>query len=137
MKKIRLFITLLAVLLIASGCLAEMRGQKITIQKRNSEDEIFEDFKEVTQRKQVRKAIEIVENANWEIEKVESTGYADYQFQFPFKSNNEDKIASYLLWITPNGENLEISTDSDRYVKLTNQDSANLYKILTGEKSRK
>lgn len=59
--------------------------------------------------------------------------YADYQFQFSFKNGNEDKIAPYLLWASPNGENLEIVTASDRYVKLTKQDSVELYEILTGE----
>ena len=68
-------------------------------------------------------------------EKVEMARYADYQFQFPSKNSNgsEDKIASYLLWISPKSENLEIVTDSDRYVKLTKQDSADLYEILTEE----
>lgn len=59
--------------------------------------------------------------------------YADYQFQFPSKNSSEDKIASYLLWISPNGENLEIVTDSDKYVKLTKHDSVDLFVILTGE----
>ena len=135
MKKIILFFSLLGVLLVTSGCLNEMIGQKITVQKRTGEENIFEDFKEVTKKKQVKKAIDIVKNANWENEKVEMARYADYQFQFPSKNSkgSEDKIASYLLWISPNGENLEIVTDSDRYVKLTKQDSADLYEILTGE----
>ena len=110
-----------------------MIGQKITVQNRTGEENIFEDFKEVTQRKQVTKAIDIVKSANWENAKVEMERYADYQFQFPFKNSSEDKIASYLLWISPNGENLEIITDSYRYIKLIKHDSADLYEILTGE----
>ncbi len=135
MKKIILFFSLLGILLVTSGCLNEMNEQKITVQKRTSEENIFAEFKEVTQKKQVEKAIDIVKNSNWENAKVEMARYADYQFQFPFKNSNgsEDKIASYLLWISSNGENLEIVTDSDRYVKLTKQDSADLYKILTSE----
>ena len=133
MKKTILFFSLLGVLLVISGCLNEMVGQKITVQKRTGEENTFEDFKEVNQKKQVEKAIDIVKNANWENKKVEMARYADYQFQFPFKNSSENKIASYSLWISVNGENLEIVTDSDRYVKLTEQDSANLYEILTGE----
>ncbi|MFJ7185047.1 hypothetical protein [Lysinibacillus xylanilyticus] len=133
MKKIILFFSLLAVMLVTSGCLNEMVGQKITVQKRTGEENIFEDYKEVNQKKQVEKANGIIKNANWENKKVEMDRYADYQFQFPFKNSSENKLASYLLWITPNGENLEIITDSDKYVKLTKQDSADLYKILTGE----
>ncbi|MFJ7978813.1 hypothetical protein ACIQ1D_00660 [Lysinibacillus xylanilyticus] len=133
MKKIILFFSLLAVMLVTSGCLSEMVGQKITVQKRTGEENIFEDYKEVNQKKQVEKANGIVKNANWENKKVEMARYADYQFQFPFKNSSENKIASYLLWITPNGENLEIVTDTNKYVKLTKQDSADLYEILTGE----
>ncbi|MFJ5562780.1 hypothetical protein [Lysinibacillus xylanilyticus] len=133
MKKIILFCSLLAVMIVTSGCLNEMVGQKITVQKRTGEENIFEDYKEVNQKKQVEKAYGIVKNANWENTKVEMARYADYQFQFPFKNSSENKIASYLLWITPNGENLEIITDSNKYVKLTKQDSADLYEILTGE----
>ncbi|MGE7674558.1 hypothetical protein ACQKMV_13390 [Lysinibacillus sp. NPDC094403] len=133
MKKILLFFSLLGVLLVTSSCLNEMVGQKITVQKRNGEENIFEDFNEVNQKKQVKKAIDIVKNANWENEKVEMARYADYQFQFPFKNSSENKIASYSLWVSPNGKNLEIVMDSHKYVKLTKQDSANLYEILTGE----
>ena len=133
LKKILLLLSVMGILLVSSGCVNEMIGQKITVQKRTGEENTFEDFKEVTQRKQVTQAIDIVKNANWENAKVEMESYADYQFQFPFKNSNEEKIASYLLWISPNSENLEIVTDSDKYVKLTKQDSADLYEILTGE----
>ncbi len=78
----------------------------------------------------MEKAIDIVKNAK----KVEMARYADYQFQFPFKNSSENKIASYTLWVSQNGENLEIVTDSDKYVKLTKQDSEYLNEILTGEK---
>lgn len=120
-------------MLVTAGCLNEMVGQKITVQKRTGKENIFEEFKEVNQSKRVEKAIDLVKNANWEDKKVEMTRYADYQFQFPFKNSSENKIASYSLWVIQNGENVEIVTDSDKYVKLTKQDSANLYEILTGE----
>ncbi|MCH1627146.1 hypothetical protein [Fredinandcohnia quinoae] len=133
MKKERLVISLIVLLLITSGCMSEANKQKITIQKRKGEENIFEDYKEVTQNKQVQKAIEIVKNANWENTKVEMTRFADYQFQFPYKNTKEAKITSYLLWVSPNSKNLEIVTDSDKYIQLTIKDSANLYEILTGD----
>jgi hypothetical protein len=132
MKKESLIIYLIAILIITSGCMSEMKKQKITIQKRIGEENIFEAYKEVTQSKQVEIAIEIVKNARWENAKGEMARFADYQFQFPFE-NSEAKIASYLLWISPNGENLEIITDSDRYVKLAKKESAKLYEILIGD----
>ncbi len=131
LKKVKLFILLVSFCVLVSGC--TLKTQKITIQKRIGDENVFEDYKEVTQSKQVNKAIEVIENAEWKSNNVEMKDFADYQFQFPFKNSNENKIASYLLWINPNGENLEIVTDNDRYVKLTKQDSADLYEILTGE----
>lgn len=133
MKKILLLFSVLIILLVSSGCVNKMIGQKITVQNRTGEENTFEEFREITQRKQVNKAIDIVENANWENAEVNMERYADYQIQFPFKNDSEDKITSYLLWISPNGKNLEIASDSDRYVKLTKHDSADLYNILTGE----
>lgn len=82
----------------------------------------------------MEKAIDIVKNANWINKKIEMARYADYQFQFLFKNSSENKIAPYSIWVSQNGENLEIVKDSDKYVKLTKRDSENLYKILTGEK---
>lgn len=133
MKLVKLFLSLLGVLFITSGCLNGISGQKITVQKRIGHENTFENLKEITEKRQVEKAIDIVENATWENEKAKMKDFADYQFQFPFKNNNssENKIASYLLWISSNGEDLEIVTDSNRYVKLTKQDSAQLYEILT------
>lgn len=130
-----LFLSLLGVLFIASGCLNEIQGQKITVQKRIGEANFFEEFKEITQKKQVETAIDIVESADWKNVKVDPARYADYQFQFPFKnSSSEDKIASYLLWISLNGENLEIVTENNRCARLTKQDSAEFYEILLAEK---
>jgi len=133
LKKTILILSIIGAVVIISFGLNEMIGQKITIQKRTGEENIFHDYKEVTKRKHVSRAIKIVKNANWENEK-EMKRYADYQFQFPSKNRKgDDKIASYLLWISPNSENVEIVTDSKKYVKLAKQDAADLYEIITGE----
>ena len=131
LKKKKLIILLIAFFVLVSGC--SFQAQKVTIQKRTGVENVFEDYREITQRKHVKKAIEIVKNANWEKDKAEMKGFPDYQFQFPFKNDKNTKIASYSLWISQNGENLEIVTDSDRYVKLAKQDSADLYEILVGD----
>ncbi|MFJ8459538.1 hypothetical protein ACIQ57_10450 [Lysinibacillus xylanilyticus] len=86
MKKIILFFSLLGVLLVISGCLNEMVGQKITVQKRTGEENTFEDFKEVNQNKQVEKAIDIVENANWENKKVEMAAMLTINFNFHLRT---------------------------------------------------
>ncbi len=45
LKNIILFFSLLAVLLVTSGCLNEMVGQKITVQKRSGEENILKTLK--------------------------------------------------------------------------------------------
>ena len=133
MKKLKLLLMLVSLALITSGCITEKQGQKITVQKRVGKDNILEDFREVTDENQVRTAMEVVFNADWENAKVQMERYPDYQFQFPFKNGIQGKIASYLLWVAPNGGTIEMIGESDEYVKLTKQDSATLYEILTGE----
>ena len=132
-KNLSLIVMVLSLLLLMTGCIANTQGQKITVQKQVAEDNNYEHFREVTDRKQVSTAIEIVKNADWQNSKVKMDRYADYQFQFPLKNGSQDKIASYLLWIAPNGKNVELVADSHKYVRLTEQDSATLYEILTGE----
>ncbi|MFJ7935113.1 hypothetical protein [Sporosarcina sp. NPDC096371] len=133
MKKLCLIVILFSLLLPTIGCVADVQEQKITVQKQVGEDKVHEDFREISDRKKVSTAIEIVKSADWENAKIKMERYPDYQFQFPLKNGSQDKIASYLLWISPNGENVEIVTDGGKYVKLTEQDSATLYEILTGE----
>lgn len=128
-----LFLSLIAALFVTAGCLNEVIGQKITVQKQTGEENMFEDFNEIQERKQVEIAKDIVKSAKWKKVKVEMSRYADYQFQFPSKNSNENKIASYILWVSPNGENVEIVTESDQYVKLTKDDSATLLEILIGD----
>ena len=134
MKIIRLFISLLVVLLITSGCSSDMYGQKIAVQKRIvTEDDAFKSFNEVTEKTQVQQAIGIVKNANWENEKVDMIGHTDYQFQFLSKNSIEEELESYSLWDSENGEIIEISNNRGKYAKLTKQESADLFKILTGK----
>jgi hypothetical protein len=135
MKKVKSVIILIAVLVIASGC--THNSQKVTVQKRVGDENVFEDYREVTQNKQVQIAKKIVGNIDSESNAVETKRLPNYQFQFPFKSGNDTKVISYSLWESPNGQNVEIANDNNRYVELTKQDSADLYKVLTGETLKK
>lgn len=112
---------------------SEMKRQKISIQKRIREENLFEDYKEITAREQVEKALDIIKEADWENAKAEMSRFPDLQFQFPSVNDDNTKLANYLLWVTPNGENLEIVTDGGKYVKLAKQDSADLFGIVTDE----
>lgn len=133
MKKAVFISFLILIVVSTSGCLAAIKGQKITIQKQTGDELNFEPFREVTKRKDVKEAISIVNNAEWDkLEKVRPQ-VADYEFQFPFKDDADDKIASYSLWVNAEKGFLEIVTDTDKSVQLSKPDSASLYRILIGE----
>lgn len=130
MKVLKLLTILLSLLLITVGCSEAIKGQYITVQK-IVKDDTYEDFNEVTKKKQVRKARELLDNAVWVAGKEIMSGSADYQFQFPFKNDGQDKIMSYYLWISEDGNTIEVTTDSEDYVHLSADDSTILLEILT------
>jgi major membrane immunogen (membrane-anchored lipoprotein) len=136
-----LIIAIIAFCLLITGCsnsdiniLGKSTDQKITVQKQVADGKNYDDFNEITYDKKVQKAIKIVKNADWTSIK-EMSRYPDYKFQFPFKSRNgnEEKVASYSLWVHSNGKKIEIVTDSGKYVELNEQESKVLYKILIGK----
>ncbi|WHP43034.1 hypothetical protein QIX46_08495 [Lysinibacillus boronitolerans] len=57
MKNIILFFSLLAVLLVTSGCLNEMVGQKITVQKRSGEENILKTLKKSIKKNKWKKRL--------------------------------------------------------------------------------
>ncbi len=57
LKNIILFFSLLAVLLVTSGCLNEMVGQKITVQKRSGEENILKTLKKSIKKNKWKKRL--------------------------------------------------------------------------------
>ncbi|KZE69045.1 hypothetical protein AWM68_01905 [Fictibacillus phosphorivorans] len=133
-----LFTAIIAFCFLMTGCfnLVKSTEQKITVQKQIANSDNYEEFNEITNKNKVQKAIKIVKNADWNNVKVKMSRYPNYKFQFPFKKSegSEDKTASYSLWVNSNGKKIEIVTDSGKYVELNEQESKDLYEILT-EKS--
>ena len=124
---------LLVLLVISTGCSETINGQYITVQKLATDD-TYEDFNKITKRKEVRKAREILDNVEWETEKIETKRSADYRFQFPFKNDGHNKMMSYYLWVSSDDETVEVTTDLEDYVHLSEEDSLILLEILTEEK---
>ena len=57
----------------------------------------------------------------------------DYKFSFRFNNPNiEAKAVLYQLWITPNKDKVEL-IGANRYVRLDESMSAELFEIVTGE----
>lgn len=131
MKKYKYLVALFSLIsLILIGCSKD--EQYIKVQQRIGEENTYEDFKEITNSKQVQEVKDIINNINWVNAQVEMTHPADYRFIFEFKDpNNEAKAVTYNLWISPNKEQVELVIDGEsKYCQLDVKTSAKLVQIL-------
>jgi hypothetical protein len=64
---------------------------------------------------------------------VEMSQPPHYKFSFINKGSDEE-IETFLIWVTPNKDRLEVVRDKGGYAKLTKANSDRLFEILTGNK---
>ncbi|GIN61224.1 hypothetical protein J27TS8_12170 [Robertmurraya siralis] len=138
-KYLKLLIAYFGILsILIAGCSNPIGSeeQNIVVQKRISEENKYEDFKEISDSKQVQQVKEILNDIHWENAKVDMARPADYRFGFQFKNPNiEAKAVLYELWISPNKDKVELVIDAEsKYAQLDKNKSAILFEILTGEK---
>jgi hypothetical protein len=138
MKYQKVFFILIAMFLfITTGCLGgiENEEQKIEVQKRNRDENNYEDFNEIIHSKDVQKVRDILDKADWENAVVNMSSSADYRFIFQFKNLEiEAKAVGYEVWISPNKDKLEIVKAENQYTQLAEENSKLLFEILTGDK---
>lgn len=138
-KYLKLLIASFGILsILIAGCSNPIGSeeQNIVVQKRIGEENKYEDFKEISDSKQVQQVKEILNDIHWENAKVDMARPADYRFGFQFKNPNiEAKAVLYELWISPNKDKVELVIDAEsKYAQLDKNKSAILFEILTGEK---
>lgn len=138
-KYLKLLIAYFGILsILIAGCSNPIGSeeQNIVVQKRIGEENKYEDFKEISDSKQVQQVKEILNDIHWENAKVDMARPADYRFGFQFKNPNiEAKAVLYELWISPNKDKVELVIDAEsKYAQLDKNKSAILFEILTGEK---
>ncbi|MEK3808066.1 hypothetical protein MHB63_16220 [Bacillus sp. FSL H8-0547] len=128
----KLLLFLMAVIqLFAAGCSNGTAAESIEVLQRIGDENKYEDFKVITDNEKVKKAEEIVDDADWENVKVDMARPADFQFSFP---NPEAKVALFELWVSPNKDKVELSIDAEsKYIQLDKNKSEELFEILTGE----
>ena len=104
--------------------------------KRMNQEMSYEEFKIVSDRKEVQKVKEIVDDIDWENALVSMVRPADYRFAFQFADPEiEAKAVLYELWISPDKDKVELVIDAEsKYVQLDSNRSEELFQILTGEK---
>ncbi|MDF2946539.1 MAG: hypothetical protein K0S51_1218 [Bacillales bacterium] len=123
--------------MFTTSCSNQLEEQKIEVQKRIGNDNNFEDFKEVTNKSDVKKVRNILESVDWENAKVQMFRPEDYKFLF--EPNTKKLIfveaLPYRLWISPDKDQVElINFFENKYAQLGKNKSAELFKILTGSK---
>ncbi len=113
-----------------AGC--SNQEQSIEVQKRIGVENLYEEFKMITNNQQVQNVWEIINNVDWETAKVQMALPPDYRFAFQF--HNEAKAVLYELWISPNKDKVEIIKAGNKYAQLDRNKSTELFEALTGEK---
>lgn len=104
---------------------------KIVFQKRIENQNDYEYFREITQKEQVRKVKEIINDADWENAEVEMVEPPHYKFRF--RNLSPEETDRYEVWISPKNDKLEIYCRNNGYTQLTKENSSLLFEILTGE----
>ena len=139
MKSFKYFIAFIGIILIfIVGCsdTTETYEQYIKVQKRDGDENNYEDFKEITDHEQVQKVLDILNDIDWENGVVNMARPADYSFIFQFKNPEiEAKAVLYELWVSPNKDKVElVMVYEPKYIQLDTDTSAELFEILTGGK---
>ncbi|MGE7624728.1 hypothetical protein ACQKMD_17235 [Viridibacillus sp. NPDC096237] len=132
-----LFVSLAMILFVITGCSnGKVDTEKyIEVEKRIGDENKYEDFKKITDNKQVQKVRDIISDRdNWKNGEVDRERPADYNFVFQFKSDKMSaKAVFYEIWISPNKDKVDVVAGSE-YVQLNEEESTDLFEILTGEK---
>ena len=132
-----LFVLVSMILFCMTGCSSETEqdGLYVEVQKRIDNENKYEDFKEITDHKQVQKVKAILDEADWKKAKVDMVRPADYTFGFQFKNPKiQAKAVLYEIWISPNKDKVELVKGDNEYVQLNEENSPIIFEILTGEK---
>jgi uncharacterized protein YcfL len=137
MQMKRMALIILAILLV--GCQGNVLGigdekQNIVVEKQVGDKDQYEEFNKVTDTKQVEEVREILAGVHWKDAQVDFIRHPDYRFVYEYKNPNIDtKAVLHQIWISPMKDELEVMQGTDEYAKLTKEDSARLFEILTGE----
>jgi hypothetical protein len=131
-----IFISII-IILVLGACTTDIAGnekQNIVVEKQIGAENMYEDFKKITDNKQVEEVREILADVHWKEAPVDFIRPPDYRFIYEFKNPNIDaKPVLHQVWISPMKDELEVMQGPQEYAKLTKEDSARLFEILTGE----
>lgn len=108
----------------------EIEGNEIVVQKRVGEENKYEEFRKITDEKEVQKVKDILADIDWENAVVDMISPPHYKFCFV---DTQTELVMFDLWISPNNDQVELVIDSEsKYAQLDKDNSAKLFKMITG-----
>ncbi|MEW8995507.1 hypothetical protein [Clostridium sp.] len=129
-----LIIFISAFLLMVVGCSSgiENKGNIIGVEKRVGEEDKYEHYNDITDREEVKKVKDILDNINWKDGAVSMVCPPHYKFYFEDANGKTSEIV-YELWISPDKGKVELVIDSEtKFVKVSERMSVELFKLITG-----
>jgi len=127
---------MMLVSLAVAGCSNQVTNVQavrdtIEVQERVGDKDDYEVIRVITDSSEVKQGKELVESLGWEDAKVSMVRPADFRFSFPIP---EAKVVLYELWISPDKDTVELVIHAEnKYVKLDESLSAELFELLTGD----
>ncbi|OCA92591.1 hypothetical protein [Pseudobacillus wudalianchiensis] len=133
-----LFALVLVFVFVVASCSSDTENEERTIivEKRVENENKYSYLREVTDIKQVNKAINMLEKSNWTNAEVSMAYPPHYKFHFDYveKETQSDGVV-YELWVSPNKDKIELVIQGKgKYIQLNKSKSAELFEIVTGEK---
>ncbi|MFI8684869.1 hypothetical protein [Rossellomorea sp. NPDC077527] len=135
----RRFVAVLCILavFIVTACSKQVDSeqQNIVVEKQVGDENMYEEFKKVTDTNQVEEVREILSNTHWKEAQVDFIRPADYRFIYEYKNPEIDaKAVLHSVWVSPKKDELEVMQGDHEYAQLPKKESARLFEILTGER---
>jgi hypothetical protein len=147
MFKYLLIVITVPLILIITGCSGKVydpnqvpiAGNSILVQKLNEDKQNYENIMTIEKGTKVESIKNILSKIAWEQNNTNKSLLADYRMILSVK-NAKCTGTPYAIYVSANREYIEIvkevgcTDSSDPYARLSNEDSAFLYKLITGEK---
>ena len=105
----------------------------IDVQRRIGEENEYKVFKEIQIEEKLKSVMHFLNNTTWENVEVQMAQPPHYKFSLINKASGEE-IETFLVWVTPNKDRLEMVRVKGGYAKLTKKNSDGLFEVLTGNK---
>ena len=129
-KVLLLLVTIALIISLIYKFLIYDKKQRIEVHKLVLNENIYEEYKNVTKQNDVNEVRRIIKDTTWESSTSKPSRPADYIFVFQYVNPKlEAKAISYQLWIEDKNR-VEIYRDTDEHTLLSKEDSTIILDIF-------